>query len=87
MKQLDREQRREVLRQLRADLEAGQVDISVAVRRMRSATGMTQREFAERVAGVSLPTLQRIEAGSTAVRVDTLRKVVRHFGFDVGLVR
>ena len=87
MRQRSLDERQALREQLFADLDAGTLSIPDAVRRMRAITGMTQREFAERVAEVSLPSLQRIEAGAEGVRLDTLRKVGRRFGLEVGFVR
>lgn len=87
MKQLGRDERNELRRRLYEDLDAGSLSIPETVRRMRAVTGLTQREFAERVAEISLPALQRIEQGRGNPRLDTLEKVGRHFGVEVRFVR
>ena len=69
------------------ELEAGGLGIPEAVKRMRAITGLTQRDFAEQVAGISLPALQRIEQGNSNVRLDTLRKIACQFGLDLAFVR
>ena len=56
-------------------IEAGELDVSTAVRTMRRLTGMTQEEYARRVAGVSVNTLKAIEQGRANPRVSTLDRV------------
>lgn len=48
--------------------------VGAEVDALRSRDGLTQKQLAERTAalGVSLPTLQRIEAGTTAINMDHL---------------
>ena len=87
MKQLGKEERQELRRQLYDDLDAGRLTIAEAVRRMRAVTGMTQDEFAQRIAGISVPALQRIERGDANPRLDTLQKIGRNFGLEVRFVR
>ena len=52
--------------------------IAAQIRAARALLGIDQRQLAE-LAGVSLPTIQRMEAASGEVRgtVDTLMKVIR----------
>jgi len=54
--------------------------IAAQMRAGRALLGMDQRQFAE-LAGVSLPTIQRMEASEGNVRgvVDTLMKVIDAF--------
>jgi predicted transcriptional regulator len=63
------------------------VEIADAVRRMRAITGLTQSEFARRIAGVSPAALARIEAGAGNPRLDTLTKIGRSFGLAPRFVR
>lgn len=48
--------------------------VGAEVDALRNRDGLTQKQLAERTAplGVSLPTLQRIEAGTTAINMDHL---------------
>ncbi|MCB9744137.1 MAG: helix-turn-helix transcriptional regulator [Alphaproteobacteria bacterium] len=87
MKHLSKEERRDLRDQLLADIEAGHVPLQDAVRRMRAVTGLTQAEFAERVAGISLTALRSIEQGHANPRLDTLENIGRHFGLTIGFVR
>lgn len=87
MKQLDKDERRALRDQLLEDIEAGHVPLPEAVRRMRAVTGLTQAEFAERVAGISLSALRSIEQGRMNPRLDTLESIGLHFGLTVGFVR
>lgn len=87
MKELDKAERQALRLQLYEDLDAGRLGVPETVRRMRLVTGLTQEAFARRIAGVSLPALQRIEQGRANPRMDTLEKIGRHFGVRVGFVR
>ena len=54
---------------------------------MRQVTGMTQADFAEKVAGVSKLTIAQIERGEGNPTVETLERVGRAFGLRLGFVR
>ena len=56
------------------------------LRRMRLIVRMSQAEYA-RLCHVSLGTLSKIEAGDTESSVSTLEKLLKPFGFTVGVVR
>ena len=56
------------------------------VRTMRLAARCSQREYA-RLCGVSPRVLMTVEAGSTKVHVETLERLLRPFGYRVGVVR
>lgn len=87
MRKLDADERQLLRRQLNEDIAAGAVGLAEAVRRMRQITGLTQPEFAKRVAGISPAALAQIERGKGNPTVATLTKIGRVFGFDVGFVR
>ncbi len=87
MKHHSREERDAERTRLYDDLEAGRVSIGDAVRRMRMVAGMTQGEYAERVAGISRGALAAIERGEANPRADTLNKIGKPFGLAVGFVR
>ncbi|HAT55254.1 MAG TPA: transcriptional regulator [Lactobacillus sp.] len=57
-----------------AKQEKFNLEAAVAVRTLREQLVMTQREFAEYV-GKTQPTVARIEAGSSNVRVKTLQDI------------
>jgi DNA-binding XRE family transcriptional regulator len=56
------------------------------VRTMRLASRCSQREYAK-LSDVSPRVLMAVEAGSTKVHVETLEKLLRPFGYRVGVVR
>jgi len=60
--------------------------IGTLVRTMRLASRCSQREYAK-LCDVSPRVLMAVEAGSTKVHVETLEKLLRPFGYRVGVVR
>ena len=86
MKQLSPEERRVARVALYEALEAGELDIADTVRRMREVAGMTQAEFAARVAGVSRLTLSQIERGEGNPTLETLSRIGAAFGLTLGFV-
>jgi DNA-binding XRE family transcriptional regulator len=61
-------------------------EIGTLIRTMRLASRCSQREYAK-LCDVSPRVLMAIEAGSTNVHVETLEKLLRPFGYQVGVVR
>ena len=72
---------------LMEDIAGGALTVAQAVKRMRKITGLTQLEFARKVAGVTVRTLNEIETGKANPTVETLNKIAGPFGYQVGLVR
>lgn len=65
----------------RGPLEPGPwTDFGAAVAARRHTLGLTQRDLAD-LAGVSLTTLQALEAGRRAARVDSLHHILRALGW------
>jgi DNA-binding XRE family transcriptional regulator len=60
-------------------------DIAVLVKTMRLAARRSQAEYA-RLCGVAPRVLAQIEAGRCNVQVATLEKLLRPFGYRVGVV-
>ncbi len=87
MRKLSEEERDSERVRLYEDLSAGRVGIPDAVRRMRAVAGMSQDEYASRVAGISKTALAQIERGTGNPRLSTLRAIGAAFGLDVGFVR
>ncbi len=88
MKKLSVAERQQARVALYEDLDAGRLtSLADTVRRMRQVTGMTQADFAEKVAGVSKLTIAQIERGEGNPTVDTLERVGRAFGLRLGFVR
>ena len=87
MKKLTPEQRHEARAQLYDDIADGAVPIPDLVRRMRHITGLSQADFARRVAGISPQALAQIEQGRGNPTVATLNRISHTFGLQVGFVR
>lgn len=87
MRKLSPEQRRAAKVALYDDLDAGHLSIPQAVKRMRLISGLTQKAFAERVAGLSIATLAQIERGEANPTVAMLDDIGRAFGLEVGFRR
>ena len=60
--------------------------IGTLVRTMRLASRCSQREYAK-ICDVSPRVLMAVEAGNTKVHVETLEKLLRPFGYRIGVVR
>ena len=90
MKRVHRNLSREQIEALRRELAALVPDrgesIPGVLRRMRFIAKLSQAEYA-RLCGVSLGTLSKIEAGVADPSLGTLEKLLRPFGFTVGVVR
>lgn len=71
---------------LRAAIEAGEITIGQAVRRMRKISGMSQKAYAQKIVGVSPRVLVEIERDVANPTVETLNKIGRPFGYKVGFV-
>jgi putative transcriptional regulator len=85
MKKRTPEQRRELRVALYDELDT--LTLAEAVKRMREVTGMTQGDFAARIAGISKPALANIERGAANPTVATLERIGKAFGLDVGFRR
>ena len=64
----------------------GEMTIGQATRAMRQLLGMTQKEYAEKVAGISYRILMDIEKDRHNPALKTLRKIGQPFGLGVGFV-
>jgi transcriptional regulator with XRE-family HTH domain len=65
------------------DLARGAVDIREASRRMRRILGMSQKDYARKVAGVAPRILAEFENGSGNPTLATLKKIATPFGLQV----
>lgn len=90
MKRVHRNLSREEIDALRQELAAlipeCRENIPEVLRRMRFITRLSQAEYA-RLCGVSLGTLSKIESGVSDPSLGTLEKLLKPFGFTVGVVR
>jgi|APLow6443716910_1056828.scaffolds.fasta_scaffold04070_3 DNA-binding XRE family transcriptional regulator len=87
MRKLSAEERQAERRAFYDATPTSAIDLAEAVRQMRRITGLTQAEFAERVAGISTGALAQIEAGTGNPTLDTLNKIGAAFGVEVAFVR
>lgn len=60
-------------------------NLSEAVKRIRKQHGLSQSELAD-IAGISLPSLSRLERGKETIRLDLLTKVAESLGYRLELV-
>jgi transcriptional regulator with XRE-family HTH domain len=67
----------------RKDPKRTLLDVGRRIAEVRAEAGLTQEQFAERVARVSLKYLQRIEAGRANMTVLTLAKFAARIGVEV----
>ena len=65
------------------DLARGDVGIREATRRMRKILGMNQKEYAQKVAGISPRILSEFENGSGNPTLATLEKIAIPFGLKI----
>ena len=72
--------------ELYGDLARGAVDIRQATRRMRKILGMSQKEYAQKVAGISPRILSEFENGSGNPTLATMEKIAGPFGLTVAFL-
>lgn len=65
------------------DLARGSIDIRDATRQMRKILGMTQKEYAQKIAAISPRILSEFENGSGNPTLNTLEKIASPFGLKV----
>ncbi|PNU19136.1 XRE family transcriptional regulator [Geothermobacter hydrogeniphilus] len=86
MKKLPPEQVKEEKERLYNDIRAGRLTIGQATVRMRKIVGMTQKDYAEKILKIYPRVLMEIEKDRGNPTVETLKKVGRPFGLQVGFV-
>ena len=69
--------------ELYRDLAQGTIGIRQATRRMRKILGMTQKEYAQKVVGISPRILSEFENGLGNPTLATLEKIALPFGLKV----
>jgi DNA-binding XRE family transcriptional regulator len=84
-KNVDQDAERELRSRFYADIGAGKLSISDAVKAMRRISRLTQQEFASH-RRISLGALKQIEAGEGNPKVETLAKIGSIFGVEVGFI-
>lgn len=85
-KPLDPEELESRRSELRAALRAGSLTLGQSVRAMRRLTGLTQKEYAERVAHVFPRVLADIERGTANPTLETLERIAKPWGWKIGFV-
>jgi len=73
-------------RELRIALREGRLSLGESVRAMRRLTGLTQKEYAERVARVFPRVLADIERGTANPTLETLERIAKPWGWKIGFV-
>jgi len=68
---------------LYADLASGAIDIRQATQKMRQILGMSQKDYAQKIAGVSPRIISGFENGTGNPTIATLEKIAEPFGLQV----
>ncbi|MBK8800521.1 MAG: helix-turn-helix transcriptional regulator [Fibrobacteres bacterium] len=80
---LELESRRAKLRQ---NLRNGSLSLGESVREMRKLTGLTQTDYAERVAKIFPRVLMDIERGKANPTLETLERIAKPWGWKIGFI-
>lgn len=83
MKRPGKEEMAEMKEALYADLLSGDMNIRQATRQMRKVLGMTQKDYAKKIAGISPRILSEFENGVGNPTLATLEKIASPFGLKV----
>ena len=83
MKRPDNKKMADMKEALYMSLAAGDIGIREATRQMRKIIGMSQKDYAEKVAGISPRILSEFESGSGNPTLATLEKIASPFGLKV----
>ena len=83
MKRPPTEEMTRMKEELYRDLAQGAIGIREASRRMRKILGMSQKEYAQKVADISPRILSEFENGSGNPTLATLEKIAMPFGLKV----
>ncbi len=73
-------------KELRQRLRDGSITLGESVREMRRLTGLTQTQYAERVARVFPRVLMDIERGTANPTLETLERIAKPWGWKIGFV-
>ncbi len=83
MKRPSKEEMAAMKEALYTSLASGDVNIRQATRQMRKILGMTQKDYAKKIAGVSPRILSEFENGAGNPTLATLEKIASPFGLKV----
>jgi DNA-binding XRE family transcriptional regulator len=85
-KRVDRDALRDLRNQFYAQIDAGQLSLPEAAKKMRAISGLTQPEFAERM-GVSAQVIKDIERSVGNPTIKSLNKIGEIFNLEIGFIR
>jgi putative transcriptional regulator len=68
-------------------IDAGNLTVGQSVRAMRRISGMNQKEFSQKLIGISTRVLAEIERDEANPTAESLNKIGRVFGYKIGFVR
>jgi len=85
-KKMTREEMRTQKIILYEKIRAGEMTIGQATRMMRTITGLTQKEYAEKILGIFPRVLMEVEKDKGNPTLETLEKVAKPFGLKIGFV-
>ena len=83
MKRPDPQEMARMKEELYLGLAKGDIDIREATHQMRKILGMTQKEYAKKVAAISPRILSEFENGTGNPTLATLQKIASPFGLKV----
>lgn len=83
MKRPDKTEMADMKEALYKNLAAGKIGIREATRQMRKILGMTQKDYARKVADISPRILSEFESGTGNPTLITLEKIASPFGLKV----
>lgn len=83
----DQKNSREEKEKLFEAISNGSLTISEATRKMRKIVGLTQKEYAEKILKIYPRVLSDIENGKGNPTLETLEKIAKPFGLQVGFLR
>ena len=83
MKRLPEKEITRMKEELYRNLALGDIGIREATRGMRKILGMSQKEYAKKIAGISPRILSEFENGTGNPTLATLEKIARPFGLTV----
>jgi len=83
MKRPNNKEAAEMKEALYINLAVGDIGIQEATRQMRKILGMTQKDYAKKIAGISPRILSEFENGAGNPTLATLEKIASPFGLKV----
>ena len=86
MKLPDKNEMTEMKEALYRNLATGEIGIREATRQMRKILGMTQKDYAKKIADISPRILSEFENGTGNPTVATLEKIASPFGLKVSFL-